>query len=182
MVLTTFAGGVLLAWTGDRRLAEETAPILTVFATGVCLNCLMTVPYRLQLAHGWTSLALTGNTIIWCCCCRRCCGRRRAMGHSAPRRFWALLNAAYILINIPLMHRRVLPGELARYYVQDLARPGRGGRRDGRPGGDSRARPGSSRTAWLAFLAATGAAAFALAVAAAPALRRRVGSALGVAA
>jgi len=182
MVLTTFAGGVLLAWTGDRRLAEETAPILTVFATGVCLNCLMTVPYRLQLAHGWTSLALTGNTIYLVLLLPALLWVTPRYGPLGAAAIWALLNAAYILINIPLMHRRVLPGELARYYVQDLLGPAAAAGATVALAVLVAPGPAASRTAWLAFLAATGAAAFALAVAAAPALRRRVGSALGVAA
>jgi O-antigen/teichoic acid export membrane protein len=182
LVLSVFADGVLFAWTGDPVVAARTAPVLTIFAAGICLNCLMTVPYRLQLAHGWTSLALVGNTIylvlalpalIWVA------PRYGAIGGAA---IWTLLNVAYLAINVPLMHRRVLPGELARYYLQDVLAPSAAAAAGVAVATFARPAPAGSRITWLVFLMAASAVAFALATAAAPALRRRIGTALGGAA
>jgi O-antigen/teichoic acid export membrane protein len=174
LTLSAFAGGVLYAWTGDAVIAARTAPVLAVYAVGVGLNCLMTVPYRLQLANGWTSLALIGNTIyvallwpalIWVA------PRFGAVGAAA---IWTVLNVAFLVVNVPLMHRRVLRGELARYYVQDLLGPGLAAAA-AIALATLAAPPMASRLAWLTFLAIAGGAAFRSAVAASPSLRRRVG-------
>jgi len=174
LLLSAFAGGVLFAWTGDAAIAARTAPVLAVYALGVGLNCLMTVPYRLQLANGWTSLALVGNAVyvvlLW-----------PALVWVAPRfgpigaaAIWTLLNVAYLTVNVPLMHQRVLRGELARYYLQDLLGPGLAAAAAIAVAVIAAPAP-RSRLGWLALLAVAGSAAFALAVAAAPSLRRRVG-------
>ena len=36
---------------------------------------------------------------------------------------WVALNAAYVLVGLQFMHRRILPGELRGWYVVDVAYP-----------------------------------------------------------
>jgi hypothetical protein len=36
---------------------------------------------------------------------------------------WLVLNASYLVTNVPLMHTRLLRGELRRWYVRDLGMP-----------------------------------------------------------
>jgi hypothetical protein len=64
ILLSFFTGGVVFMWSGDAGLAENTAPILSALVLGNFLHGLMHTPYRLQLAHGWTSLAMGGNHVF----------------------------------------------------------------------------------------------------------------------
>ncbi|MBT9099541.1 oligosaccharide flippase family protein [Methylovulum psychrotolerans] len=123
MLLIFFAGGVMFMWSGNVNLAENTAPILSVLAVGSFLNALMWIPYRCQLAHGWTSLSLKVNfvavivlipAIIWVV------PRYGALGAAW---IWVALNAGYFLVAIQLMHRRLIPKEKWHWYFADVFLP-----------------------------------------------------------
>lgn len=174
LVLTVFADGVISMWTGDARLAGRTAPVLRVFAAGVCLNCLMTVPYRLQLAHGWTALTFKSNAIYLALLLPALLWVTPRYGPVGAASLWTVLNVAYVTINIPIMHRRVLTGELWRYYWHDVAAPAAAAlvvvmiARSGMP------HVLDSRVTWLFFLGVVGGAAFVAATLTAPPLRREI--------
>ena len=44
-------------------------------------------------------------------------------GVEAAAMAWILLNAGYVIIGLPLMHRRLLPAEKWRWYGQDVLVP-----------------------------------------------------------
>jgi O-antigen/teichoic acid export membrane protein len=123
-VLLAFHGeGVLFAWSGSVDLATAAGPILAALAIGTFINGLMHMPYQLQLAHGWTGLVLKTNlvavtllvpTIFWVV------PRHGAIGAAWV---WIALNAGYVLLNIGLMHRRILTTEKWRWYGHDLLMP-----------------------------------------------------------
>lgn len=123
LMLFFFAAEILLVWTGDPVITRETAPLLQLLALGTFLNGLMHIPYMLQLAHGWTGLAVKVNivavallipTIAWVV------PRYGAIGAAWT---WVLLNAGYVLIGIQIMHRRVLPGDQWKWYWRDVCSP-----------------------------------------------------------
>lgn len=123
LLLAFFADGVLFAWSGDADLARTCGPILAVLSIGTFLNGLMYVPYQLQLAHGWTSLAIKINVmavsllvpaILWVV------PRHGALGAAW---IWIVLNAGYVLVGISLMHRRLIPVERWRWYGADVGLP-----------------------------------------------------------
>lgn len=123
LVLAFFGEGALFAWSGDAELARRAGPILSALALGTFLNGLMYMPYQLQLAHGWTSLAIKINAaavlilvpaIFWAV------PRYGAPGAACV---WIVLNAGYILIGIHLMHRRILTDEKWRWFMCDVGLP-----------------------------------------------------------
>lgn len=174
LVLTVFADGVISMWTGDARLASRTAPVLRVFAAGVCLNCLMTVPYRLQLAHGWTALTFTSNVLYLALLLPALLWVAPRYGPVGAASLWTALNVAYVTINIPMMHKRLLTGELWRYYSRDVIVPAAAAlvvvviARSGMP------HILDSRVTWLLFLGVVGGAALIAATLTAPPLRREI--------
>ena len=62
-VLIVFSRDVIYLWTGDADTAAKVAMPLSILAAGTALNGLMNLPYALQLAHGWTRLAIGTNQI-----------------------------------------------------------------------------------------------------------------------
>jgi O-antigen/teichoic acid export membrane protein len=123
MLLCLFSGGVIYMWSGDARLAANTAPILSALVLGTFLNGLMWMPYQCQLAHGWTSLVLRGNiagaavlvpAIFWAV------PRYGAIGAAW---IWVAINFGFVLIIIPLMHRRFIAQEKWTWYVGDVLLP-----------------------------------------------------------
>lgn len=123
LVLTVFADRVVFAWTGDQGLTESVAPLLSVLALGALFNAVMHIPYALQLAHGWTGYAVIVNFISVLFLVPATYWGVMHIGAMAAAIAWMTLNAGYILLGMPFMHRRLLPKELAAWYRNDLGFP-----------------------------------------------------------
>ncbi len=122
-VLSLFSFEIVSLWTGDGSIAARTAPILSLFVIGTAINGLMHIPYALQLAFGWTSVGLALTIIkvfvflpllLWAA------DRYGAVGGAGV---WALLNIAYLIVAVPLTHRRLLVGDARRWLVADIGLP-----------------------------------------------------------
>lgn len=123
VALGMFGDHFLLAWTGDRDLAARTAPLLWMLLVGMVANGLLNGPYYLQMAAGWTSMLLKTNiamAFIFVPGLLLAVARYGAVGAAAS---WALFNVVYMAIVVGLMHRRLLPAEKWRWYLEDLGRP-----------------------------------------------------------
>src|SRR6185503_4106493 len=62
VILALFSYELLLLWTQDRSIAENSYLVLSLLTMGTALNALASLPYALQLASGWTRLSLVVNT------------------------------------------------------------------------------------------------------------------------
>ena len=49
-----FAKPLIFAWTGKESVADQTALIAALLTAGSAFGCIVTIPYALQLAYGWT--------------------------------------------------------------------------------------------------------------------------------
>jgi O-antigen/teichoic acid export membrane protein len=123
MLLSFFAGGVVFMWSGNVGLAENTASILSVLVLGTFLNGLMYMPYQLQIAHGWTSLAIKTNAVAVIFLIPAIFWVVPRYGAVGAAWIWVTLNAGYALISIQFMHRRILPKEKWRWYFTDVLWP-----------------------------------------------------------
>jgi O-antigen/teichoic acid export membrane protein len=123
VMLMFFAHQILLLWTGDRVIADEAHLLVAVLVAGSALNGLMYIPYGLQLVHGWTRLAFVFNGYAVLLLLPALVLFTRLWGAVGAASVWVLLNASYILIQIPLMHRRVLRGEAPAWYLADVGAP-----------------------------------------------------------
>ncbi len=173
MMLATFAPGVLYAWSGDPRLAAHTAPILALLALGTLLNALLQVPHQLQMAAGWTGLALRSNLVAVVVMVPLLLWAVPRFGAPAAAAIWAVINIGYLLVNVPLLHRRLLPGEMWQWYGRDIALPLVGAGVVIAAAYGLQPAEGASRAAWLLFLMATGSVALVASAAMAGAIRRQ---------
>jgi O-antigen/teichoic acid export membrane protein len=123
LLLFFFSGGIIFMWSGDAELAEKTAPILTALALGSFLNGLMHIPYHLQLAHGWTSLTFKVNVIAVILLLPAIFWIVPRYGSIGAAWVWVTLNAGYVIFSINFMHRRILPEEKRRWYIDDILLP-----------------------------------------------------------
>jgi O-antigen/teichoic acid export membrane protein len=122
-MLVLFAPELLTAWTNDAALAAEIAPLAIALAAGTAMNGLMNVPYGLQLAHGWTRLTLWTNAISALVLVPLVVMLGRSYGPLGAASGWTILNAGYVVVLVPAMHRRVLRGHALRWYVGDVLAP-----------------------------------------------------------
>ena len=120
MMLVFFGEEIIYLWSGDINLATKTAPILLPLALGSFLNCLVWMPYQLQLAYGWTSFAVTVNTIAVTLLVPAIFFVAPNYGAVGAAWVWALLNAGYVTIGMHYMFKKLLPAEKWSWYWHDV--------------------------------------------------------------
>ena len=123
ITMAIFSKEILTFWLGDTIVVQNAHLILSLLMIGTALNAVMTLPYALQLANGWTKLAIYKNIIavvlliplmVWMV--------EKYQGIGAAW-VWIILNFGYLIIEIPIMHRRLLKNEMGRWYKRDLILP-----------------------------------------------------------
>jgi len=118
-----FSEPLLLAWTGDRRIAMSAAPLLAPLAIGSLCNGLMLVPYMAQLAYGMTGIAVRLSAVAVAVIVPALLWIIPRYGAVGAAWAWCLLNASYIVFGMHYMHVKLLPGEKWRWYLDALGRP-----------------------------------------------------------
>jgi O-antigen/teichoic acid export membrane protein len=122
-VLSFFSFDILFVWTGNAATANASSPIVSILVIGMALNALMTLPYGLQLSHGWTSIGLRINIFLIITlvpCIYVMATRYGAIGAALV---WVTMNSIYMVIGVPLTHRRILRGEMLRWFIKDILPP-----------------------------------------------------------
>ncbi len=123
IVLSLFSKEIIFLWTQNHVTAENTSLIMSLLVIGGAINSLMNLPYALQLANGWTSLAFYINlisVIVLVPIIIVLTLHLQAVGAAIA---WIILNSGYVLFAIPIIHRYLLPGEKWRWYREDVGFP-----------------------------------------------------------
>ncbi|MBS0615250.1 MAG: oligosaccharide flippase family protein [Verrucomicrobia bacterium] len=122
-ILVFFPREVLTIWGISPLAISETQHLVSLLAIGTLFNGLMTLPYALQLAHGWTYFTLIQNSVAIIFLTPLLVGFTPYFGAMTAAWTWVILNIGYFLISVPLMHRRLLSEELKNWYFQDCLQP-----------------------------------------------------------
>jgi O-antigen/teichoic acid export membrane protein len=121
-----FSRELIFLWTRNSRTADETGLIAALLVAGTTMNGIVSVPGYLQSAAGWPALMVYTNLAAAIVLVPAILIVAPRYGAAGAASVWLVLNAGYLLSNVPVMHRRLLRGELARWYRDDLARPAAG--------------------------------------------------------
>jgi len=122
-VLIVFSRDVIYLWTGDVTIAARLALPLAILVAGTALNGLMNLPYALQLAHGWTRLTVAANLVALSLGLPFCIWSIGHYGILGAAYLWFGINLGFVTVTIPLMHRRLMRGEMGRWFLQDMLPP-----------------------------------------------------------
>ena len=122
-VIALFSREIMLLWTGNPEIANQTAPIVSVLVVGTALNGLMNPPYALQLSHGWTRIGLAINTFFIFTMVPAIYYAINWYGPIGAAFVWVLLNGIYMAFGVPFTHRRLLKGEASRWFTRDVGFP-----------------------------------------------------------
>jgi O-antigen/teichoic acid export membrane protein len=120
VVWLLFARDFFECWTGAAALAPTVARLSAVLAIGMLLNTLMVPAYFLQLAHGWTTLGLRLCLLLLVVFGPLLVLLTHAFGPLGAAAAFAAMNGCYLLLGLPLTHRRFLPGAARVVVVRDL--------------------------------------------------------------
>jgi O-antigen/teichoic acid export membrane protein len=112
----------LFLWTREETVAREGTWVLALLAAGTALSSVYHVPYFLQIAARWTSLALSliGAGIVLGVPATIILTRRFGIGGAAL--VWLAVNVLFITLGVIRTHRVLLRGEMLRWYA-DILRP-----------------------------------------------------------
>ena len=171
LMAIVFSRELVTLWTGDAALAGQIRPLVILLVAGALFNGLLSVPYVLQLAYGWTSLAMGINAVSVALMIPLTIAAVQRFGAPGAAAAWMFMHGFQLLAGLVMTHRRLLPGHLARWAWQDLGVPaavafavcvvGRAVISDG------------SRLQMLVSMALTGTIAFAVAALSTPVVRER---------
>jgi O-antigen/teichoic acid export membrane protein len=171
MLLSVFPEDLIRAWTGDPGLAESARLLLPILAIGTALHGIMYVSYALQLAYGTTRLQLTISAVLLAVSTPSTVFLVLHYGALGGALAWLSLHTLYMVLGTWMTHRHLLKGLGAKWIAFDVGVPFAVSALVGLLARTLSASSDFSVPERLACGAAWTLVAFALAVAASPALR-----------
>lgn len=123
VLLVVFGREILILWARDNTLVEQSLSLIRVLSVGTLFNGVMTLPYYLQLASGWTGLMIRINFLALALVVSALVILVPIAGASAAAWIWLVLNLSYFAVVADLMHRRLLSNEKWRWYLGDTLAP-----------------------------------------------------------
>lgn len=123
VMIVMFSQELLNFYIRDPKIVANSYRLLSLFATGNTLIALDVLPLALQLAHGWTRLSFYKNVVAVVAFVPLLLVMVRAYGSIGAAVTWIVLGLGYLLIEIPIMHRKLLPDDMWLWYTQDICAP-----------------------------------------------------------
>jgi O-antigen/teichoic acid export membrane protein len=111
---------LLWAWTGDKTLAHQAAPILILYAIGNGILTVSAFPYYLQYAKGNLRLHLIGNALFVVLLIPVIIWAASKYGGVGAGYVWLIMNLLSFVAWLPLVHRKFAPGLNLKWYTQDV--------------------------------------------------------------
>lgn len=118
-----FSHELLYFWTRNSEAARLAAPIASVLALGSALNSLMSIPYDITVARGWAAFGFYQNLVSAIFLVPIMLMLVAWQGGIGAAGAWLALNIGYMTVSAPIIFKRVLPGELRKWYLTDVGRP-----------------------------------------------------------
>jgi O-antigen/teichoic acid export membrane protein len=123
LMLIAFAPEIMLLWTRNAVTVQHTTTLVRIVTLGTMLNGFLNIPYWLQLAYGWTRLALYTNCIALVAEIPILLVVAQRFGAVGAAFVWLGLNVMYLTVGVNVMYQRLLRTERWRWYLQDIIVP-----------------------------------------------------------
>lgn len=122
IVIAFLSEPLLYVWTGDRDIAKNTAPILTLYVLGYGVLAIAAFPYYLQYAIGNLRYHLIGNVIIVVCLIPAVIFAAQKYGGVGAGWVWLSINTVYLLTWVAYVHHKLEPGLHWKWIVEDVVK------------------------------------------------------------
>jgi O-antigen/teichoic acid export membrane protein len=122
-MLTIFSQEILSLWLSDQTMINTTAQIVPWLALGSTAHGLLYPSYAMQLAAGWTRLALRMNLVLLCVTVPLLYYGANRWGGVGAAACWTFLNLLFLMMWPALVHRKMLPSLGPHWYVRYVAMP-----------------------------------------------------------
>jgi len=120
LAVSMFSMELLAFYTRNTEIAAETHIILSFLVIGNLILSIMVLPLSLQLAYGWTNLSFYKNVIAIMFYVPVILYLTNQFGAEGAAFAWICLALGYFVIEVPLMHRRLLKSIMWRWYFHDI--------------------------------------------------------------
>jgi O-antigen/teichoic acid export membrane protein len=123
LMIALFAKDILLIWMGNVNTANNTHLLVSILILGATFSALSYLPFSVHQAYGYTKygfFAYLVALIAFVPLIMFTALRHGAIGGAVV---WTSLNAILSLTMVYFTHKRFLPGENRRWYVEDVGRP-----------------------------------------------------------
>lgn len=122
-LLIFFPSEILSLWVGKEYASRSASNLIALLSLGTLLNTAAHFPHALQLAYGRAHFGLVANIILVFLTIPSLYFGVSVAGAEGAAWVWVALNAGYVLIGVPLMHRWLLPGHYLYWLGLDLLVP-----------------------------------------------------------
>ena len=122
-LLAVYSDEILMLWTQNKELVENTRILVGILVVGNMLNGLVNIPYALQVAYGWIRFGLVQNAIAVVLVVPALLffiGKFDQIGAAVV---WAGLNFLFLVVGVFIMHRTILIGEWTGWLLQSVVYP-----------------------------------------------------------
>ena len=123
IVLALFAADFLMLWTRDTAIVANSSMMLALLVIGTAINGMMNLPVTLQLASGGTRLVFYAHSVSVILVGPFIYFMSIRYGGEGAAWVWIVLNCGYIAFLLPIILRRLLPGQLRSWFVLDVGAP-----------------------------------------------------------
>lgn len=120
ITLAFCAEPLLFAWTGDRALAAQAAPILTLYAIGNGFLAVAAFAYYLQYAKGNLRYHLIGNALLVVILVPCIIFAATYYGAVGAGYVWLITNGLYFLCWVAYVHHKLEPGLHWQWFRRDV--------------------------------------------------------------
>jgi len=122
-IFVFFSKEILLLWTNNPTVAENSYLIVAFLVFGIMLNGTATLPSNCASAFGWPTLVTYTNliqAIIIIPLIIIMVNWFKGVGASIA---WVVMNSTYIIFMVPVFFKRYLNDEKLKWYVNDIGVP-----------------------------------------------------------
>ncbi len=120
LTIAFFAEPLLYAWTGDREIASNAAPILTLYALGNGVLAVSTFPYYLQYALGNLRYHLIGNLVTVITLIPAIIWAASEYGGVGAGWAWLGINSLYLILWVGYVHSKLVPDLHKSWLIKDV--------------------------------------------------------------
>lgn len=122
-LLFIFPLEILTIWGIEAEAIPKVIPLLRLLVIGTTLHALLSLSTALQFAVGWVRLSLIQNVLAILIVLPLTVWAVITFGAKGAAWMWIVMHLTFLLITIPLMHRKYLIGELKKWYLDDCFYP-----------------------------------------------------------
>lgn len=120
LTIAFFAEPLLYAWTGDREIASNAAPVLTLYALGNGVLAVSAFPYYLQYALGNLRYHLIGNLVTVVTLIPAIIWAASEYGGVGAGWAWLGINSLYLMLWVGYVHHKLQPGLHISWLMNDI--------------------------------------------------------------